>query len=163
MEFAQKLAAFEQAAFWVANRIMRNPDDARDAVQDAYCRALARCETFKPDAPIRPWFLQIVRNAALDRLRIMRREKREIIASVEASRCPSDYAIAHERRITLNLALRELPERYRDALHLRYFEGYRYNEISKALRIPIGTAQTFVHRGHAALRKKLATTDRAVI
>lgn len=156
MEFAQRLIAFEQAAFWVANRILRNRDDARDVVQDAYCRALAYRETFDSGKPIRPWFLQIVRNAALDRLRVIRREKSETVEPAGVSRCPSDYAIAQEQRNTVHLALHGLPERYRRALHLRYVEGYRYREISKALRVPIGTAQTLVHRGRAALRKQLS-------
>lgn len=155
MEFAQRLIALEQAAFWVANRVVRNRDDARDVVQDAYCRALAHRDSFEPDRPVRPWFLQIVRNAALDRLRAIRREKSEIVEPAGASGCPSDHAIAQERRITVHLAMRALPERYRHALALRYFEGYRYHEISAALRIPVGTAQTFVHRGRAALREQL--------
>jgi RNA polymerase sigma-70 factor (ECF subfamily) len=138
-------------AFGIAYAILRSREAARDAAQEATLRALQYEKGFDERRPVRPWFLKIARNVALTEARKRGRfcELHEI----------ADRQSALDRLMTREVcaaALREaahLPESHRIALELKW-RGYQYREIASALGIPIGTAQTRVHRAQLRLRSK---------
>ena len=67
------LVTRHQDRFWtIALRIMRNPEDAADALQDAYIAAFRRAGSYRGDAQVTTWLHRVVVNACLDRLRAMR-------------------------------------------------------------------------------------------
>jgi RNA polymerase sigma-70 factor (ECF subfamily) len=71
----------------------------------------------------------------------------------------ADAAALAELRLSrkeLGAALAELPERYRDALTLRFFEERSYAEMSDILELPVGTVSTLIHRAKKALRESLS-------
>lgn len=155
MDFENRLLAMDRQAFMLAYRIVRDREDARDALQDAYCRALMHRASFDNARSIAPWFMTIVKRVALSRIRSQACESLESVRE-SLEDVTSAAAVARQERDAVRNALRSVPSRYRRALHLRYFEGYRYREIAEALCIPLGTAQTFVHRGQGALRANLS-------
>ncbi|MGH7175430.1 MAG: sigma-70 family RNA polymerase sigma factor, partial [Minisyncoccia bacterium] len=59
-------------------------------------------------------------------------------------------------REELAAALAKLPEKYRDALTLRFFEERSYAQMSDILELPVGTVSTLIHRAKQSLRKSLA-------
>src|SRR3954452_9385907 len=62
-----------QDRFWtIALRIMRNPEDSADALQDAYVAAFRKAGSYRGDAKVTTWLHRVVANACLDRLRAMR-------------------------------------------------------------------------------------------
>jgi RNA polymerase sigma-70 factor (ECF subfamily) len=65
----------------------------------------------------------------------------------------ADFRLARQE---LAGALEKLPEKYRDALTLRFFEERSYAEMSDILMLPIGTVSTLIHRAKKALREELA-------
>ncbi len=142
----------------VARAVLRDADDADDAVQDACLNALVRLEQYDERRPFGPWLLRIVTNAALDRVR-----RRAIRAGEPLSdRHPGTQAGPAEetdRRMMLarlEAALQELPERRRLAVVLFDVEGYEHKEIAKMLGVPEGTVRSDVFHARRHLRTALA-------
>src|SRR3954463_2613687 len=142
------LDAHRQKAFNLAYRLVRRPEDAADAVHDAYLLAMraARGSTAAPREPGRlgPWLLKIVANVALGQLR--RRQRR---TSVSLDDLPGDVAesdhdeplaaiVRREQRGDILRALLSLPDSQRAALTLREYQGLSYAEIGELLDLDVG-------------------------
>jgi len=67
-----------------------------------------------------------------------------------------------ERRQELESLVATLPDHYREAINLYYFEGFSYHEIADLLDQPIGTVKSSVHRGIRLLRKVVSTQSNEV-
>jgi RNA polymerase sigma-70 factor (ECF subfamily) len=152
--FQTEIAENWDSAFAVAMRILANRESARDAAQEAACLALRFAGRFDRRRPVRPWFLTIARNVALSEVR-----RRGRFGDVAELPDPGHIDKGIERvdaRETCDAVLRELPTlrpAYRSALKLKC-RGYQYREIALALNIPVGTAQTHVHRAQRELRTR---------
>jgi RNA polymerase sigma-70 factor (ECF subfamily) len=160
--------AHRGAAFNLAFWMLRNREEAEDAVQDAYLRAFRAFPAFRGEA-IKAWLLAIVRNVAHNTLETRKRRGNVIVLSDDlkarrggeapepASEAPSPEAqlIASGERLTLQDALASLPLKYRDILVLREMEGLAYAEIAEITGVPIGTVMSRLSRGRAELRKAL--------
>ena len=138
-------------AFGVACRIVHDRDRARDVMQEAVCRALRYEHGFDSGRPVRPWFLTIVRNAAIDEIR--RPQHTHDLPDIPHSDATLDRMIDREDCADVLREIALLRPVYRRALELRC-RGLAYRDIALRLGIPIGTAQTFVHRAKLALRAK---------
>jgi RNA polymerase sigma factor (sigma-70 family) len=134
----------------VAIAIVGDVELARDAVHDAFVRAVRHRRRFRGGREIEPWLWRIVVNAARKRARV-----REIPAELTELPAPS---------IPLNGDLRalvaSLPERQRQALFLRYYADLDYQSIAKALGIKPGTVAASLHGAHEALRRRLEESER---
>jgi len=154
-------------AFWV----VRNRDDAKDVVQDAYLRAFRAFGTFSGD-DIKPWLLTIVRNVAYRWLSVRKRTANVIsFDGVVAGRnhdganvldVPSDEPSAEDALVgraeqdLVRSALADLPAIFREIIILRELEGLTYQEIARATGIPIGTVMSRLARARDQLRGRLA-------
>lgn len=151
----------------VAKRMLRNEDDAGDAVQDAFLSAFRAIERFEGGSQLGTWLHRIVVNAALMKLRTRRRKPEEPLDPLlprfledghmaEPARSwavPGDEAI--ERRELRELVFEQiaaLPETYRTILLLRDVEGLDTDETAAALAISTGAVKTRLHRARQALR-----------
>jgi RNA polymerase sigma-70 factor (ECF subfamily) len=154
----------------VAKRMLRNEDDARDAVQDAFLSAFRAIDRFEGGSRIGTWLHRIVVNAALMKLRTRRRKPEEPLDPLlprflddghmerpaQAWAVRSDEAL--ERRELRQLVLdhiADLPETYRTILLLRDVEGLDTEETAEALGISRGAVKTRLHRARQALRELL--------
>ncbi len=142
-------------ALRVARNILRDRESAYEAVQESVYRALLNAHTFQPGRPLRPWFLRIVRNVALDELK--RRSHFVEMPELKDDRSPLEEALRAEEAGALRRVVADLPRTYRAVVHLRYDMGYKYRAISKAMCIPIGTTKTLLHRAHRAVKQKLSS------
>ena len=146
------------AARRVVRAILRDDDDADDAVQDGVLAAWRAIDRYDPARPFRPWLMRIVVNAALDMRR--RRLVRRADALSETHESPgvrpdraTDQALLHDR---LREALATLPERQRVAVVLYDVEGYPHAEIAGILGVPEGTVRSYVFHARRALRQALS-------
>lgn len=144
-------------AFSIAYRILEHREDAQDAVQDAFLRALERIETLDRRRPFRPWLYRIVVNQALNHRRSRSRRTTEPLPEHAASgaRSPEEEAGAAVLRRHLRAALDELPERQRLVVQLADLEGLRSAEIGEILEIPPGTVRWHLHEARRTLRSVL--------
>jgi len=154
----------------VARRMLRNEDDAHDAVQDAFLSAFRAIDRFEGGSRLGTWLHRIVVNAALMKLRTRRRKPEEPLDPLlprflgdghmerpaQAWARPPDEALAREqtRRLVLD-RIAELPETYRTILLLRDVEGLDTDETASALALSTGAVKTRLHRARLALRELL--------
>jgi RNA polymerase sigma-70 factor (ECF subfamily) len=146
------------AARRVARAILRDEDDADDAVQDGVMAAWRAVDRYDPDRPFRPWLMRIVVNAALDarRRRLVRRSEVLGETHVAPGMAPdqaTDQALLHQR---LREALQALPERQRVAVVLYDVEGCPHAEIADVLGVPEGTVRSYVFHARRGLRQALS-------
>lgn len=136
-----------------AGRVLRNPSDRDDAVQEALLRTWsqrAACRTpLDPDA----WVRQIARREAC-RVAVRRRRDSDRRADRDAEPSVPDDTSASIDRLTLQSVLRGLPPRDRTLIALRYVADLTHAEVATALGIPVGTARVRVHR----VRTRLAAS-----
>ena len=137
----------------VALRIVCDPDDAADALQDAMISAFRRADAFRGDSAVTTWLHRIVVNASLDLLR--RRPGR----SVNWSGDPEDLPLPVQRtgdassdtRLDVDTALRMLPPPQRAALILVDMLGYPVSEAAVILGVSEGTVKSRCARSRAKL------------
>lgn len=142
--------------------VLRHPDDADDAAQDAFLSAWRALDRFDTAQPAGPWLARIAVNAARDLQRRRTVRRTEAIPESYADRrgggpeAQTDSALLRER---LDAALAELPERQRVALVLFEVEGYRHAEIGALLGVPEGTVRSDVFHARRRLRAALGEPE----
>lgn len=151
------------AAHNLARYLLRDADDAEDAVQDAFLRAIRHFDGFR-GVNGRAWLLTIVRNTCLTRLRERRAgaEKVEFDEEFHTAEDESQGPEAEMSRRAAAESVREgldrLPVEYREALVLRELEGLSYKEIAQVSGVPIGTVMSRLARGRQQLLRALRPT-----
>jgi RNA polymerase sigma-70 factor (ECF subfamily) len=149
------LAAATRLARW----ILRDPDDADDAVQEASLRALRYFASFD-GANERAWFLRIVRNTCFTRRGQRVRADvdqfdEEQHSAQRPTRDPEALALHTDDARLLAKALKGLPARWRDLIVLREINGLSYRELADTMHVPMGTVTSGLSRARQALRDAL--------
>ena len=127
---------------------LKNPADTEDAVQESFLR-LARAETlFRDEEHVKAWLIHTAKNVCRDELR---RHRRQELPLEEARNAASQ---APEIDETL-AAVRALPEKYRAAIYLFYYEGLSVERISRLLDRKESTVRSDLRRGRAQLKTLL--------
>jgi RNA polymerase sigma-70 factor, ECF subfamily len=155
--------AYEPQGLRLAMGMMGNPDDARDALQEAFVKAFQALDRFDLNRAFGPWFFQILRNQCRDLLRSRKaRFKVEVVddgilefrpdSSPGSSRRQRERA---EARRLLWKALERLGEEQREVLVLKELQGLRYQEIAGILDVPEGTVASRLFHARKALKDVL--------
>jgi len=149
---------YEQVAFRAAYLITHDESEAADAAQDAFLRAYKALKSFEIGRPFRPWLLRIVTTQALNRIQSAQRRARmterytgQVVIS-ERHVSAEHVLIEHERNERLMKALSHLKPDEQALLKLRYFLELPESEVAAALKIPLGTVKSRLHRTLAKLR-----------
>lgn len=151
--------AYERPALRAALGFLGDPDDARDAVQDAFVDAFKSLARFDADRPFAPWFYRILRNGCHDRLR--RRKPRfalERLADCVAEGEEGDPERVRERhaaRALLWRGLERIGAEHREVLVLKEIDGFSYAELAEILEIPEGTVASRLYHARRALKGAL--------
>jgi RNA polymerase sigma-70 factor (ECF subfamily) len=158
--FGTLVSLFEVQALSVGVRVLRDADEARDAVQEALLSAFRYLGSYRPGRPFRAWLMRIVLNEALDRRRIRseRPERGWTAAEPEAPSVSPDQErdlIAAETRRALEALLDELTPRERAAFVLRDVEGWPTAEVAEALGCRESTARRHLSLARQRLRALL--------
>lgn len=146
----------KQRVMILIERMIRDKDRAEELCFEAFVRAFKNLDSFRGDAKFSSWLHRIAINLALGE---RAKKKLDQVSLEQAAPLPADSATSPEL-VYQNLfygkvideALAELPEHYALALRLFYLRGLGYVEIAEAMRIPLGTVKTYLHRGKKALR-----------
>lgn len=137
----------------VAARIV-GPEEAEDVAQDAFLRAFHRLGRYRGEGAFRAWLLQITHNTALTALsrRPEAAEPDEALADrPDGGAVPADRLEQRERIERLEAKLRQLRPEHRAVLVLRDVEGLSYEEVARAVDVPLGTVKGRLHRARSEL------------
>ena len=134
-------------------RIVGDPDDAEDVMQEAFLKAFTRLHTYRKEVSFGAWLKRIVINKALDFLRLKKEQlSLEDAGEIgEMEEATTDTVDVEYRAEEIKKAIHELPEGYRIVLSLILLEGYDHDEVSYILNISNATSRTQYHRA----KKKL--------
>lgn len=156
----QELAQLGNGAHALAIQILGNRDDAADAVHDAFATVLEKADSYDSGrGPLKPWFLRVVRNRCIDRLRQRRPSGVDIETLADSSARPDERFEAGERDRQLREALARLGPEHRQILVLRDYLDLSYAEIAAVLDVAPGTVMSRLHRARMALKTELETID----
>ncbi len=140
-----------------ARLILRDPELARDAVQEALIRAWRDLPGLRDPDRFDAWLHRLTVNACLDQVRRRRRRPIEVELSPIDMPTPSDLAGALADRELVDSAMRRLDERDRAVIVLHYFLGMPLSDVAASLQIPIGTVKTRLHRALGVMRAEVGT------
>ena len=148
-----------RALYGTAYRMTRNAHDAEDLVQETFLRAYRGFDRFEPGTNIRAWLFTILHRVRTDAFRRAGRSPQTTELVGEGPAVPPPQAALATGGEDVERALAALPETFRAAVVLRDIEEMSYDEIARALAIPIGTVMSRIHRGRALLRAALARPE----
>jgi RNA polymerase sigma-70 factor, ECF subfamily len=158
--FEQSLLGWLDDAYNLARWLLHDDQDAQDAVQDAFMRAMRYASSFR-GGDRRAWLLAIVRNVCYTQLSRSRTAASNVVFDEEQhqgtdlSIDPETAALTRVDREALTRALEALPLEYREAIVMREMEGLSYKEIAGAAGVPIGTVMSRLARARDRLRLAL--------
>lgn len=164
------IGSYYKFVYFNCLRILRDPEAAKDLTQDAFVRVYKYRGTYDKKYKFSSWLLKIATNACMDYLRRAGRERSmsvrlETIESAAGSlsrlkkqlvddKFESDMDEKFEKAL-LSDVISLLPAMYRVTLVLKYYNDLSYEEISKILNIPVGTAKFRINRAKRIIIKML--------
>ncbi|MBC7803231.1 MAG: sigma-70 family RNA polymerase sigma factor [Candidatus Parcubacteria bacterium] len=160
-QFEVAVLSHLDAAYNLARWMLREEAAAEDAVQEASLRAFRFFAGMHGASP-KAWFLAVVRNTCLDRIRDDRQRSLEDEYDdkfhLSPAETPEAAADRSQEARWLHDCIRDLPFEYREAIVLRELEELSYKEISMIVEIPIGTVMSRLSRGRDMLQQRLLAT-----
>lgn len=171
------IEANNQRLFRAAWSILKDRNEAEEAVQSAYLKAFGKMDEFEGRSSLSTWLTRIVINEALGRLRSARRRHARIEAQgvtlLESYRdalmrgsepAAPDATLAREQlRQILERAVAGLPQAFRSVFVLREVEGLTVEETAEALDLPRATVKTRLHRARQKLQDALEPDVRTAL
>ncbi|WP_299027622.1 sigma-70 family RNA polymerase sigma factor [uncultured Thermanaerothrix sp.] len=169
-EFARLVDAFSTPIYRLALRILGDPQDAEDVLQETFIRALSALPTFEGRSSLSTWLYRIAVNEAL---MMLRRRKPETLLNendggdeensdnesnylVDWCCLPEEELLSEEARQFLDQAIAQLPENLRLVFWLRDVEGLSIKETAEALGLSETNVKTRLLRARLRLRELLS-------
>lgn len=144
----------------LAIQMLGNPDDATDAVHDAYVKALRQPDAYNANAgPLTPWFLRVVRNHCIDLIRRRRPADVDAAELSDPGPGPEELLETAQRDQALQQALSRLSSAQREIIVLRDYMDLGYADIADVLEIAPGTVMSRLHRARLALKEELGSNE----
>jgi RNA polymerase sigma-70 factor, ECF subfamily len=135
-----------------ARLIVRDPELARDAVQDGFIRAWRDLPGLRDPDRFDAWLRRLIVHSCLDLIRRRRRRAKEVELTPLRSPIASDPSGAVADREEVSTALRRLDPGHRAVVAMHYLLGMPLIDVAKSLGIPIGTAKSRLHYALGAMR-----------
>ena len=157
--FEELVRLHEKKVYALTLRMCGNPEDARDAAQEAFLSAWRGLPSFRGEAGFSTWLYRLASNAAIDQLRRNRRQREEDsldageMDAPDQSPGPQEAGSELQRAVADGLA--SLSEDHRRILLLREYQQLSYDEIAQTLDMDLGTVKSRISRARRALRKIL--------
>jgi RNA polymerase sigma-70 factor (ECF subfamily) len=142
----------------LVRRILEDPEDARETVQDTFIKAWRHAASYRPErGEVVSWLVFIARRTAIDRLR--KGARRRLLHEALQREPADDVQQPHDRfeyeeRVARHLD--EISPAQRQALELAFFRGHSQAQIAAAMQTPVGNVKNHLRRGLQKLRQ-LAT------
>ena len=160
--FSRFYDRYAPLAFGVMSRIVREPADAAEVLQDVFWEAWLGAGTYDPQrGSPEAWIVMRARTRAIDRVRAVRKRTEVFgapLADAAAASSPEpggDVATRASDRVTVKSALDGLPKAQREVVELAYWNGLTQSEIAERLRQPLGTVKTRMRLGLERLKELL--------
>jgi RNA polymerase sigma-70 factor (ECF subfamily) len=169
--YGELVSRYQRGVYGIVSRMVRNPEDVDDLVQDVFVLAYRSIGRFRGDSSFGTWLHSIAVNTTIKHLRKMKSRPMVSIDDPESgieealaasgNPSPSESAEDGEQRRAVRRAVDELPEKHRVVVVLRYFEDYSCDEIANILNCSVGTVWSRLHYACRKLRGQLGWLETA--
>jgi RNA polymerase sigma-70 factor, ECF subfamily len=164
--FAALVNRYQDELYTMALRLLDNPADAADVVQETFLRAYTHLPELR-GTTARGWLYRVAVNCSHDvQRRAIRRPadpledaEGKIVDLPDPALGPEGSTLQRERVAALGAALQSVPSVFRIAVVLRDVNDLTYEEISEALRVPVGTVRSRLNRGRTMLATALRSSS----
>ncbi|MGB5170295.1 RNA polymerase sigma factor [Eudoraea sp.] len=151
---------YYKAMYNTAYRIVKDPAEAEDVMQEAFLNAFTKLNTFKGEVAFGAWLKRIVVNKSIYHYRAQKKKNErgldDILYKVEDN---DEVSVDHGRTEQLAQKVMDtmghLKENYRVSLTLHLIEGYDYEEVCSIMNISYANCRTTISRAKESLRKKM--------
>jgi RNA polymerase sigma factor (sigma-70 family) len=166
-ELKVELEELHSASFgWALSCCGRDRGEAEEVLQTVYLKILEGKARFRGDASLKTWLFAVIRNTALTERRRSLLRRLRLSADREPAReqaslyeAPTESFERSETQKQFQDALKSLPARQREALHLVFYEDLSLREAAEVMHVSIGSARQHYERGKKRLRESLGQTD----
>lgn len=156
--FRQLVLRYHRLVINVGFRALGELSLAEDVAQDVFIKVYKALPTYRHDKPFKHWLHRVAANAVTDALR-----RRRPVVSLDGMELPpasgvpdpQDVAARHDLQRAVRHAIANLPPHYRDTIALQAFGELSYDEIARALDIPLGTVMSRLNGAKRLLRERL--------
>lgn len=162
------LDRFQQPVYNLVYRLMSDPGETNDVVQEVFIKVFRNVHTFRGQSSLKTWIYRIAVNEAHNHRRWFTRHKRHEVGLErddreqnyqdtlsDPGRSPFELASGHETHALIEAALESLNPAFRTVVVLRDVEDLSYEEIAEVLQIHLGTVKSRIMRGREALKNEL--------
>lgn len=151
----------------LALKLMKNPEDAFDAAQEAFLKAYLKLKDFRGDSRFSAWLYRLTYNTCID---LLRKSQRAAVVSLtrdtededgqstdiaDTAPSPEEQCEARETRDIVRREMERLPEEQYRILVMRELAGMSYDEIAKTAGISEGTVKSRIFRARSRLAQAL--------
>jgi len=168
--YEQLLLRFQQPVYALALRLLDDPSEAFDVVQEVFLKVFRNIGNFRGQSTLKTWIYRITVNEAHNARRwFFRHRRREVELDTDPdatrnwketipdrSRSPFDVASEREQHVMIEAALDRINPIFREAVVLRDITDLSYEEIAEVLGVSLGTVKSRILRGREALKEELA-------
>jgi RNA polymerase sigma-70 factor (ECF subfamily) len=162
---------FQTPVYNLAWRLLDDPADAGDVVQEVFLKVFRNVGSFRGDSSLRTWIYRIAVNESHNRRRWLFRHRKgetgidDVFPAddnreaplIDSGETPFDFTVNREAQLLLEEGLAAISPALRAALVLREIEELSYEEIATVLEVSIGTVKSRIVRGRESLRHYLAS------
>jgi RNA polymerase sigma-70 factor (ECF subfamily) len=163
--FNKLILNYQTLVYNVAYRMLRDPDAAADATQEAFVSAFRALHGFRGGS-FKAWLLRIVTNACYDQLRMAKRRPSSSLDDLvvesdhspmlmDDAESPEQYALRQDLSRTIQKGLDQLPLDQKVTVILSDIQGLSYEEIAEVTGVALGTVKSRLSRGRLRLRDYL--------
>ena len=157
--FGQLVEAYQTPVYNLAYRMLNNSGEAEEAAQEAFIRAFTRLESYNPAHKFSTWLLSITSNYCIDQLR----KRRALLLSIDeplpphpalhsdGNKGPEAQMMNNEQQEMVQTLLTELPDDYRQAVVLRYWNELSYEEIAEIMETSVSAIKSRLFRARRQL------------
>lgn len=148
--YTEQVLACQTSLYRLAFGILRNEEDASDALQEALCAGYANLDSLRERSRFRPWMMKITANAAYDILR-----RRQVVVNIDEVEeiAEPEGSISQTDSMSLKEAVDSLPKEYRIVVLLFYYEDMTVRQISDIVGVSDALVRTRLSRARRLLRK----------
>jgi RNA polymerase sigma-70 factor (ECF subfamily) len=165
--YERLVAKYREALRRHVGRLVRDPGEVDDLVQEAFIKAFSSLPSYSADYAFSTWLYKIATNHAIDHLRrkklptysldkpLQTKDGELQVELPDTTYRPDRHIVADQRNALIAEAIAQLPEKYHRVIVMRHQQELSYEEIATELDLPLGTVKAHIFRARALLYKYL--------